>query len=469
MIAPPPAPAQNVVAPPNRPDPQAGEPTSTAGTVATRPNHPQTNDHLSVPSGPHARPSAPSPIGSRRRAGPENPLVAFQLRSASKPPANPPSQTTVQGNGEEKGEVPSQLSQTPSHTAPSRALAGSTVESSKTASREGNASQKSSHATLGSFGGPTDIDAQRRQRLEAVLRRRGTDMSDSVPSSAIEPASNTASQTFPVPTPTIKIDGAAGPSEDASVPSDSASQAPDPVPRTPAIPETLPTVLSRIRDDPITPLDSRASSPVTILAPTGAFGGRSHPPPQPSTIAANLGVFPTQIPAEADAASWTMHTASGHLSRISAADMPRLIPLFDPSDPNKPSSLVRFLPSLLRSGIWSTETTSQSSSQADMVHLPAELDEGQLASLAEITREGLETRLELLNDTQGALQACIGQLQKAMKIIDTRDVQGILQTVTDLNANASEQGGAALTDADGKGKGKESQRDQPPEIVHGQE
>lgn len=90
-----------------------------------------------------------------------------------------------------------------------------------------------------------------------------------------------------------------------------------------------------------------------------------------------------------------------------------------------------------------------------MVHLPDDLDEGQLATLAEITREGLETRLKLLNSTQGTLQACISQLQKAMEVLDTEDVQGVLQVASELNTDSSNQPQSTVSESADKGKGRE--------------
>ena len=83
--------------------------------------------------------------------------------------------------------------------------------------------------------------------------------------------------------------------------------------------------------------------------------------------------------------------------------------------------------------------------------IPDDISEDQLATLAEITKEGLETRLKLLSNTQETLNACMKQMQDAMNVLSGGEVQSVLKVVSELNQ--------AVGSAD-KGKGRASEIDQ---------
>lgn len=452
------APAQIPAAHAARPTQQTGASTVPPPTSSVPRNYPLANGHLSVPSSstPHSAGAASN--GSRRRAVPENPLIAFQLRSASKPPANTEGNvnSAAATSGLPLQGVPQTSTEAPPAGEPKVKAPPAAAADPSTSSQ---ATKTESPSVIG-----TDMEAQRRQRLEAALRRRGFGPPDSIGSATQIPVqSDSLPSKQPTPTPSIKIDDASNLDKPTSLSlgttppvSEGEGNAPHSL-RTIKIPTPSSRApLARVQSDHITPLDSRASSPVTILNPMGAFGGRAVPSraPQvtPFTESSPSLVHPI---VEDQSSSWPIAFSPSNLPQLSVSDMPRLIPLFDPSDPSKPSSLTRFLPSLIRSGIWPSgqQASGQQSTQPDMVHLPP-LDEGQLASLAEVTREGLETRLKLLNTTQGTLQACIGQLEKAMEILDTRDVQRVMQTAAEISRNSPEQSAHVPVGDSAKGKGR---------------
>ena len=134
---------------------------------------------------------------------------------------------------------------------------------------------------------------------------------------------------------------------------------------------------------------------------------------------------------------------------------PRLIPLFDPSNPSQPSPYARFFPSLMRAnlfpdlpGVSSSSSTSSQNLNQPSLSIPEDLTQDQLATLAEITKEGLETRLKLLSNTQETLNACMRQMQDAMNVLSGGDMQGVLKVVSELvQANHSAKGkGSASED-----------------------
>lgn len=447
---------QQIPAPPApRQAPAAQPPANNVRTAVTGPttNSAPLNsasspaEHLSVPAAGMPRTPGSASNTIRRRAGPENPLIAFQSRSASKPPTLTNSST--QAN-------------VPQTDGPSRPVETQPASTSKA---NGASERDQGEKTLVSPIAPqisavTDLEAQRQQRLEAALRRRGLSVPEVRPGSAR--TDSRSDSTERQPTPTIKIDDAS-----KSIPDTSESSTTPPIAEAEASRPDYSTnapAATSFRTQHISPLISRASSPVTILDPMGAFGGRSFPQgtsslPSYTAASASSNNLRTNSPPTGASRiqSWPPADAQS-LPRLSSTDMPRLIPLFDPADPTKPSPLTRFLPSLLRSGLWSSGQQVNSERQklddVDMVQLPADLDDGQLASLAEVTREGLETRLRLLNSTQGTLQACINQLQQAMKVLDSSDVQGVIQVASELNQDPARQLQQSVADSSSKGKAR---------------
>lgn len=307
-----------------------------------------------------------------------------------------------------------------------------------------------------SIGIGSSLDEQRKQRFEAALKRRGIAVSES--SSSVRSSENGPQPLRSLtPTPTIKIDEVIAEPEKSA--SDGAQQTPQPATAVRA--KAQPAAVQNILGQHATSLDSRASSPVTILDPMGAFGGSSLPTSS-SSSSIPAWASPAVLTSSDPFAFSNTSQAAPSLPSLKSDDMPRLIPLFDPSDPSKPGYLARFLPSLAQSGFWPTsnDTTQEPVHQPEMGHLPEDLDEGQLAALAEVTREGLQTRLRLLNSTQTTLQTCIGQLQKAMKVLDTGDVQGVLRTVSEIENIPAEQTDQATSQASqactqDKGKARE--------------
>ena len=168
----------------------------------------------------------------------------------------------------------------------------------------------------------------------------------------------------------------------------------------------------------------------------------------PSVAASAQIAFATEQPANPNT-----QTYSGRI------DVPRLIPLFDTSNPSQPSPYARLFPSLMRANLFpdlpstslSSGPLSSSTNNALPLSIPDDISEDQLATLAEITKEGLETRLKLLSNTQETLNACMKQMQDAMNVLSGGEVQSVLKVVSELNQ--------AVGSAD-KGKGRASEIDQ---------
>lgn len=405
------------------------------GAVPTPTRSAAHTQHLAVPSAGQLRSaSSAGQPRARPRPGKENPLVAFQMRSASKPPVStPPNVDTAAG-----ASVPS-VPSVPSPHDPTAA------KNSQARNESPNADAVSKSAsptkTIASVSNPqSDMEArlaQRKQQLEAALRRQGAS-STVIPSTPQTPAAKAPSPgTSPqLSNPIIKID------DEFTKPT-----LPSPENMLPARTNSSQPQSAVV---PIMPFPRQSSSQFSFVAPPSSPGSAF--PPGPSNAASQI--QQQQI----------------HHSGINVGSMPRLIPFFDPSDPTKPNAMARFFPSLMRSGLFSSERAEpvsegipQHSSPASTVVLPEDLSDDQLASLAEVTREGLETRLRLLNSTQDTLRACVDQIQKAMKVIDSGDVQGVLQVVAETQRTGS--GGGAAADTNGKGKDPESVSSDEPQIV----
>jgi O6-methylguanine-DNA--protein-cysteine methyltransferase len=89
---------------------------------------------------------------------------------------------------------------------------------------------------------------------------------------------------------------------------------------------------------------------------------------------------------------------------------------------------------------------------SDSPALPDSLSEAQLATLSEITKEGLQTRLKLLKSTQDTLQACMKQMQQALSAISPGDVQAVASVAAELGEHSAAD---TSQSPDTKGKGKE--------------
>lgn len=180
---------------------------------------------------------------------------------------------------------------------------------------------------------------------------------------------------------------------------------------------------SSSRSGPPSPLPSAKT--LADLAPLPGYRPASPPPPRP-TLAPNTDF----------------------------SQAPRLIPLFDPSNPSAASSYARFFPSLARANLLPDIPGAgfgRAAASVEPLQNPDNLTQDQLATLGEITREGLEGRLKLLSNTQETLSACMRQMQAAMQVLDGGDLQSALRVVEELNAaNAPSQD-------KGKGRAVESQ------------
>jgi hypothetical protein len=89
--------------------------------------------------------------------------------------------------------------------------------------------------------------------------------------------------------------------------------------------------------------------------------------------------------------------------------------------------------------------------------VPDNLSAVQMATLADITKEGLAARLQLMQNTQETLQVCMHQMQEAMGILSSGDLEGVLKIVSELNGTPAQQAAEddpAAADPTDKGKGR---------------
>lgn len=89
--------------------------------------------------------------------------------------------------------------------------------------------------------------------------------------------------------------------------------------------------------------------------------------------------------------------------------------------------------------------------------VPDNLSSEQMAMLADVTKEGLAARMQLLQNTQETLQVCMRQMQEAMGILSNGDLEGVLKVVSELNDTQAQQameGNSAAADSTDKGKGR---------------
>ena len=130
---------------------------------------------------------------------------------------------------------------------------------------------------------------------------------------------------------------------------------------------------------------------------------------------------------------------AGSSSRPShQTDMPRLIPMHSINGGT-------FVNDMLQLGPGQIETSAASP-------LPAGLDDRQLGVIDRVTKEALDSRLQLLQSTQAALVACTQQLQQAMSALSAGDVSAVAQIASEINASSRQLATAQSTEAKGKGK-----------------
>ena len=415
-----------------------------------------------------------------RRAGMDNPLVAFQSPVPSSSDAGPQPTTHTQGDS---------LSPTAKTTA-------ATAMSNAPASNAQHASADQDVVKTGTTGA-LDERTARRLRLEAAARLRQARNIGFLSSPALSPSSspisgtpgiaplgsqsaadeNTPPRVF-TPAPTIKVEEPL-PSAQAT----SSALGPETIVPEAAVSSGLDDVASQLASSSSTiaplqrPIDYssiNSSNPsATSSQPPEANGGMNSSQVEPSrgfeSLTTGLSGFsagpfaspqtrsrspPFTAPSiplsmKPQAVSSSLKLPSSDNRQSNSNDVPHLIPLFNPSHPTRPSSFARFFPSLydspaLQNTLSLLPTPEPSSS---MPCIPDNLTKEQLALLAEITKESLETRLKLLQNTQETLQACLKQMQEAMSVLPDGDIQGVLQVVSELNSDVT---------GDVKGKGKAS-------------
>lgn len=394
-----------------------------------------------------------------RRAGIDNPLVAFQRRDL--PTAAPTNATDVRPTPARRASLPSTEGAALAPTHP--AFPGTPLV-------QGEPSGVARSAST-----PVDERMALRQRIEAAARLRQAAASKNTTAQSpgpIPPASTSGSSLPPlVPTPTIKVDEPQLALEEPKAASSQLSPSADlhrPNPTAPQAP--IEPATSAFASRPISPLPYTSRGPMRLptrdsLGDFESFVGLSNGSPPSTRVPRTSPYIKPPIPRATRAAfdsiypnNQTFQIPSFNDTPIQANDVPRLIPLFDPAYPSRPSSIARLLPTLsssnaLQSMLGNLPSQVDQPSAIDSPALPDNLSEEQLAILSEITKEGLETRMKLLQSTQDTLQACMKQMQQALSAISTGDIQGAANVAAELGQNA---GAGSTQSTDTKGKGKES-------------
>lgn len=499
------APGGQAQAPP--PLPQPGAVPRVDGQAAAAPAPTPTDRHnASASMDPSRRSSSRSGEGSshrlHRRAGMDNPLVAFQASSLSLRPTttqHPEPAVSKEGESRDASVAEGTQGKGPTDASTARVPASSMPGLSVQTPTSQTPNESEPPRT------PVEMDerAQRRQRMEAAarLRQAASAISSSSLRSAVSPinAEGVAASSGPappeadmkrhaLPTPTIKVNDVAASTEDTSncnsadinLAQQLATEAESPSKTIPADTQAQsgsPSLSKQAASSSTTEHDSVTSHPPDTR-PIASIRPRTRTTvPPPPLLPAYPSYFPrfnnlyAPPPVLPDPIAGVHHPAGPTASYPN--ELPRLIPLFDPSDPTRASPLARLIPALYNSQQFQStldELRSASSPSAsvatatpqsaapqendkrttDPPRLPDNLSQEQLSSLARITKDGLEAQMKLIQNTQETLQTCMNQLQEAISVIPTADVHGMLKVAAEVGAST------APSTQENKGKGRAS-------------